>query len=82
MMEAQIPAPPPASNGGPGGGAAPSPAEPDRLLTSSEAAALFGVSSETVTRWANRGMLSFIRTPGGRDMRFRESVVRKLREDL
>lgn len=35
------------------------------LLTPSEVAALFGVDPKTVTRWAQDGKLSCIRTLGG-----------------
>jgi excisionase family DNA binding protein len=46
----------------------------DRLLTSSEVAALFGVDPKTVTRWGASGRIPCVRTPGGRQ-RFRESDV-------
>ena len=36
-----------------------------RFLTRREVAALFGVSASTVTRWAQRGLLKTVRTPGG-----------------
>lgn len=48
-----------------------------RLLTPGEVAALFGVTRKTVTRWANDGLLSSVRTPGGHH-RFDESQVRAL----
>ena len=51
----------------------------DKLLTTAEVAALFRVDPKTVTRWANAGKLSAIRTPGGH-RRFRESEVRALLE--
>lgn len=50
-------------------------AEP--LLTPAEVAALFRVDPKTVTRWANDGLLPFIRTPGGH-RRYYEAEVRAL----
>lgn len=49
----------------------------DSLLTPAEVARMFRVDAKTVTRWANEGRLSSIRTPGGH-RRFHESVVRAL----
>lgn len=37
----------------------------NRFLSRGEVAALFGVSLSTVTRWARKGLLKAIRTPGG-----------------
>jgi excisionase family DNA binding protein len=34
-------------------------------LTRGDVAKLFGVSPSTVTRWAQKGLLKTIRTPGG-----------------
>ncbi len=48
-----------------------------RLLTPGEVASLFRVDPKTVTRWAAKGRISSIRTPGGH-RRFRESEVRAL----
>lgn len=45
-----------------------------RLMTPAEVAALFRVDVKTVTRWANAGKLTSIRTLGGH-RRFRESEV-------
>lgn len=53
----------------------------DRLLTPGEVAALFRVDPKTVTRWAQAGRLSRIRTPGGHS-RFRESEIRALLEGV
>jgi excisionase family DNA binding protein len=39
--------------------------EPPRFLTRRGVAALFGVSASTVTRWAQKGLLKTVRTPGG-----------------
>ena len=49
------------------------------LLTPSQVAALFHVDPKTVTRWANAGKLSSIRTLGGH-RRFRRDEVEKLLE--
>ena len=38
---------------------------PDRLLSRTEVARLFGVSTSSVPRWARTGLLKTIRTPGG-----------------
>ena len=53
----------------------PPPDEP--LPTPAEVATLFRVDPKTVTRWAKKGKLTFIRTPGGH-RRFREAEVRAL----
>jgi excisionase family DNA binding protein len=47
------------------------------LLTPGEVAGMFRVDPKTVTRWAQAGRLSSIRTLGGH-RRFRESEVRQL----
>ena len=39
--------------------------EPTKVLTRREVALLFGVSASTVTRWAQRGLVRTVRTPGG-----------------
>jgi excisionase family DNA binding protein len=39
--------------------------EPTKFLTRREVALLFGVSASTVTRWAQRGLVKTVRTPGG-----------------
>lgn len=46
----------------------------DYLLTPSEVAGLFRVDPKTVTRWADEGKLSTIRTLGGH-RRFRASEI-------
>ena len=46
----------------------------EKLMTPAEVAAVFRVDIKTVTRWARRGDLASIRTPGGH-RRFRESDV-------
>lgn len=50
----------------------------EALLTPAEVAALFRVDPKTVTRWANEGKLTTLRTLGGH-RRYRESEVRHLR---
>lgn len=49
----------------------------DELLTVSEAAGLLQVSDGTVRRWANKGSLVSVRTPGNQ-RRFRRSDVEAL----
>jgi excisionase family DNA binding protein len=49
----------------------------EQLLTPSEVAARFRVDPKTVTRWANAGKLSSIRTLGGH-RRFRRGEVEEL----
>ncbi|WP_427385639.1 BldC family transcriptional regulator [Janibacter sp. G56] len=51
----------------------------DRLLTPGEVAALFRVDPKTVTRWAQSGKLSSIRTLGGH-RRYPEAEVLGLLE--
>ena len=49
----------------------------DRLLTPREVADLFRVDPKTVTRWADEGRLSSIRTLGGH-RRYSEREVNRL----
>ena len=49
----------------------------EKLLTSGEVAALFGVDPKTVARWVLAGNLDAIRTPGGQ-YRFREAYIGSL----
>jgi excisionase family DNA binding protein len=51
--------------------------ETQALLTPAEVAELFRVDPKTVTRWANSGKLTSLRTLGGH-RRYRESEVRHL----
>lgn len=51
--------------------------ETDALLTPAEVAAMFRVDPKTVTRWADAGKLTAIRTLGGH-RRYREAEVRAL----
>ncbi len=52
-------------------------ARDDTLLTPGEVAARFRVDPKTVTRWANAGKLSAVRTLGGH-RRYRRSEVDEL----
>ena len=54
-----------------------SPQAPGALLTPAEVASMFRVDPKTVTRWANAGKLSAVRTLGGH-RRFYEGEVRSL----
>ncbi|GEM_PF-434856 len=51
--------------------------EAEPLLTSGEVATIFRVDKRTVTRWADTGKLTSIRTLGGH-RRFREAEVRSM----
>ena len=51
----------------------------NELLTPSEVAVLFRVNPKTVTRWAQAGRISSIRTIGGH-RRFRASEVQRFLE--
>jgi excisionase family DNA binding protein len=51
--------------------------ETQALLTPAEVAELFRVDPKTVTRWANSGKLTSLRTLGGH-RRYQESEVRTL----
>lgn len=53
----------------------------EELLTPAEVAALFRVDPKTVSRWANSGKLSSIRTLGGH-RRYRASEVTRLRQGI
>jgi excisionase family DNA binding protein len=48
------------------------------LLSTTEVASMFHVQPVTVTRWANAGKLTLIRTPGGH-RRYLAAEVEKLR---
>lgn len=49
-------------------------------LTTGEVAAVFGVTTTTVARWAEAGLLPFFKTPGGR-YRFNADDVADLKEE-
>ena len=50
-------------------------------MTPAEVAALFRVDPKTVTRWADAGKMTAVRTLGGH-RRYRESEVRNLLKNL
>lgn len=52
--------------------------DPAAPMTSGEVAAEFGVTTTTVKRWCERGLLSFFRTPGGH-YRFQSADVARLK---
>lgn len=49
----------------------------DPLLKTDEVAALFRVDAKTVAKWAEDERVPALKLPGGREWRFRESVVRR-----
>jgi excisionase family DNA binding protein len=51
--------------------------EYDQVLTPAEVARIFHVDAKTVSRWADQGLLSSFKTPGGHH-RFHASQVRAL----
>jgi excisionase family DNA binding protein len=53
-------------------------AEAERLLITDEVAVMFRVDPKTVRRWVATGKVPSIRTPGGRDRRYREAEIRAL----
>lgn len=55
--------------------------KPDRLLKPGEVASLFRVDPKTVTRWAAKGKIPFITTPGGHK-RFWLSAVKEILEKV
>lgn len=46
----------------------------DEVLSPSEAAAAFGVSPDSLRKWANEGLFEFFSTPGDH-YRYRRSVL-------
>lgn len=58
---------------------APAAAAGDRLLKPGEVGAIFRVDPKTVTRWAEDGRITRVKTPGGHG-RFRQSDIRGLLE--
>ena len=54
--------------------------EEQHYLTRSRVAALFGVSPQSVTRWAREGRLPCVLTLGGQRRYPREAVARLLKE--
>lgn len=56
----------------------PIPSTPVLPLTSGDVAGIFGVTTTTVKRWADAGLLEFFRTPGGH-YRFQPDEVERLK---
>jgi excisionase family DNA binding protein len=48
--------------------------ESKELMTPSEVAAVLRVDAKTVTRWAERGLLRSIKTPGGHNRFYRTDI--------
>lgn len=46
----------------------------DLMLSTGVVARMFGVSTKTVTRWAQKGSLPSVRTPGGHRRFYRSDV--------
>lgn len=53
---------------------------PTELLTPAEVAKMFHVDPKTVTRWAQAGKLTYMRTLGGHRRYRRDEVVELLRD--
>lgn len=53
------------------------PANPEELLPPAEAAALVGISRDTIKRWERDGRITSLRTPHGH-RRYRRGDVEKL----
>lgn len=54
--------------------------QPSSLLSPAEVAKQFRVGPKTVTRWADRGLLKTIRTPGGHRRFLVEDIQRHLND--
>lgn len=54
--------------------------EPVELMTPAEVAKVFRVDPKTVTRWANKGKLPFIKTLGGHRRFARADVMKAARK--
>ena len=55
--------------------------EDGRLLSISEAASQLGVSTNTLRRWADRGLIKVVRLPSGY-RRFTPAEVRRLHHEM
>jgi excisionase family DNA binding protein len=53
---------------------------PDELLTTREAAALLGVGTTSIKRWADSGLLDCAKTPGGHRRFYRSAIEAMLRD--
>ncbi|MEU3052211.1 helix-turn-helix domain-containing protein [Streptomyces griseus] len=55
--------------------------ENSKYMLPKEVASLFEVSTRTVTRWADRGAFTVVKTPGGHRRFIREEVVAAAEQD-
>ena len=54
---------------------------PEKTLSVSEAARELGVSAATLRDWTNRGLVPYLRTPGGQ-RRFTQEQIRQIQEQM
>ena len=54
---------------------------PEKTLNVSEAARELGVSAATLRDWTNRGLVPYLRTPGGQ-RRFTQEQIRQIQEQM
>ena len=53
----------------------------EELLSAAEAAAILEVSDETLRRWANTGLIHYIRLPSGQ-LRFERADIEAIRQPI
>lgn len=52
---------------------------PPRLLSPEQVGKIYGVDSKTVSRWADEGRISYLRTPGGHRRFFEADILAGLK---